>query len=301
MTAHYPRVRVHSRDGVLLIREALSLHFYMRRPHREVASGVLESLELYRRALGEHFLSRYADEAGGWEELDDTAWEQLRREMLDAPGASLDLRETASREKRYRFDYRGCLSGSPSDEPEAVCAVSFWLPTEYLEEHGPEEARELALELAAPLPFSSGHAGLSFNCDLDLVGVEREVKKWSLLHPGLDVPKPDRLAWQLGARVRTVSWLTFLGQPILGELGGAAGLRARIQSWDCQVQDLGGARAVATLGSWPEAGGPGCAELPPSYRELSRILEPWLFHEKSLPGSGLTEEELRRWERRLLD
>jgi hypothetical protein len=273
----------------------------MRHPHEEVASGVMRALELYRRAVGHHVLSRYSSEGGGWEELDEADWEQLRRELLGASSAILDLRETASREKRFRFDYRGCLIGPPSDEPETVCVVSFWLPTEYLEEHGPEKVRELALELAAPLPFSSGHAGFSFNCDLDLIGVEREVKKWSLLHPGMDVPKLSRLAWQLGTRVRTAAWLTFLGQPVLGELGGGVGLRARMHSQDIDVQELEGERVVLTLGAWPEAGGPGCAELPPSYRELARVLEPWLFHEKYLPGSGFTEEELRRWERRLLD
>lgn len=54
-------------------------------------------------------------------------------------------------------------------EPDATSAVSFWLPTEYLEEHGPERVRNMALEIASALPFCSGNVGLSFNCDLGLL------------------------------------------------------------------------------------------------------------------------------------
>ncbi|WP_414639288.1 type VI immunity family protein [Archangium sp.] len=106
--------------------------------------------------------------------------------------------------------------------------MSFWLPTEYLEEHGPGLTRELALELATPLPFCSGHAGLSFNCDTSLVGVEREVRKLCFRYPGMDIPDPSLLSYEIGTRVRGPGWLTFLGQPVLGELGGTAGLRSRL-------------------------------------------------------------------------
>jgi Protein of unknown function (DUF3396) len=58
-------------------------------------------------------------------------------------------------------------------------------------------------------------------------------------------------------------------------------------------------RVVVTVGPEPEAGEDG--RMPPAYRELARVLEPWLFHEKYLPDSTLTADELRRWERRLLD
>nr|WP_232537890.1 type VI immunity family protein [Cystobacter fuscus] len=39
----------------------------------------------------------------------------------------------------YRFEYRGRALGTASHQwsPQAVSAVSFWLPTEYLEEQGP--------------------------------------------------------------------------------------------------------------------------------------------------------------------
>lgn len=232
-------------------------------------------------------------------ELDDSGWERLYRETLDDPFPYYGLREMKGEESFYRIDYCGSLFVPPEEEPDKVCAVSFWLPTEYLEEHGPTQVRELALELAASLPFCSGHAGFAFNTEHDLLYAKPELRKLCFLYPGMDAPRISTLAMELGTKVRSASWLTFLGQPVLGELGGPAGLRSRLHSPDITVQELEGEHIVVTLGLWPEAGEDG--RIPPAYRELARVLEPRLFHEKCLRDPTLIPEELRRWERRLLD
>jgi hypothetical protein len=224
-------------------------------------------------------------------------WTLLRKELLNPRSASLQLADVSSRENRYRFIYRGKPpKGSVfADEPNAVCAVSFWLPTEYLEEHGPGHVREFAMELAAPLPFCSGHAGLAFHCEADLVGVKREVFELSCRYPGMDIPDPSLSSLKIGTKVRGASWLTFLGHPVLDELGGAAGLRSRLHSPDTSVQEMEGGRAVLTLGPWPKAGDTERGDVLPAYRELARVLEPWLFQ------APRASEEVRRWERRFLD
>jgi hypothetical protein len=296
---HPLRLRSWGSSGALLVREAINLTFYMRHPHQEVAPAVLRSLERYRRVVGNGVLCQYLHESGYWEELDEAAWEALTHEMLRERTAIIDLIEMASRERRYQFEYRGFLTDTPEDDPKSVCAVSFWLPTEYLEEHGPAHVRELALELAAPLPFCSGHAGLAFNTDHDVLGLEGEPSTWLSRHPGVDVLQLGRVVMQLGTRVRSASWLTFLGPPVLGELGGVAGLQARLSSQDIRVQGLEGERAVITVSEWPEPGEEG--HMPPSYRELARVLEPWLYHERYLLNPWYTEEGLRRWERRFLE
>jgi hypothetical protein len=100
----------------------------------------------------------------------------------------------------------------------------------------------------------------------------------------------------IGTRIDGVHWLNFLGPPVLGELGGAAGLRTRLHSPDTTVQELDSERAVVTLGNWPEAGDLEQGHTLPAYRELARVLEPWLFL-----GRYDDDEQLRRWERRFLD
>jgi hypothetical protein len=170
-----------------------------------------------------------------------------------------------------------------------------------LETHGPARVRELALELASGLPFCSGFASLSFNCEADLPGVEKKVRELCFRYPGMDIPDPELCSWDIGTRVRGASWLTFLGQPVLGELGGAAGLRARLHSPGTIVQELEGERVVVTLGPWPEAGDTEQGRTLPAYRELGRVLEPWLYHEESRHSHLKVPEHVRRWERRFLD
>jgi hypothetical protein len=301
MTEHYPRIRTHSDHGLLLLREALSFTFYISHPHAEVAQGVRRSLDAYLRGVEPDALGLYLDNEGYWWPLDAEAWETVGAQFLHPKRARVHLGD-ASREHRYRFEYVGRALGSSLDPyPRGVSTVSFWLSTEYLETHGPGRVRELAMELAALLPFCTGHVGLFFNCDLGLVGIRREVLKWCFRYPGLDIPELGGNSLSLGTRVRTIGWLTFLGQPVLGELGGAAGLRSRLQTADTRVQELEGDRAVVTLGPWPEAGDTEKGQLLPAYRELARVLEPWTHFTPSLASSHFNPEDLRRWERRFLD
>jgi hypothetical protein len=303
MSNHYPRIRIYSESGYLLIREGLSLTFYMRRPHEEVAPAVLRAFDSYRRNIGPSALGRYTDQEGHWHDLDDEGWALTRRELSSNSQLIFDLADASGSENRYRFRYYGRPADKPSlfIPPEAVSAVSFWLPTEYLEENGPGRVRDLALELAGALPFDSGHAGLSFNCETDLAGVRREVRQSCFRFPGMDIPDPHLFSSEIGLKLRGVAWLTFLGQPVLGELGGAAGLRSRIRARETTVQELEGDRAVVTLGPWPEAGDTEQGQVLPAYRELAHLLEPWLHHQEALGGPDFTPEDTLRWERRFLD
>ncbi len=87
---------------------------------------------------------------------------------------------------------------------------------------------------------------------------------------------------------------------MLGELGGAAGLRSRLHAPGTTVEELDADRAVVTLGEWPEAGDTEKGQDLPAYRELARVLEPWLYHEE-YGVSDFNRENVRRWERRFLD
>jgi len=301
MNNHYPRIHISAQNGYILVRDGLSINFYMRRAHGDVVQGLMKSLDVYLRAIGPQALGLYADEEGEWQTLDDAGWAVVRHNLLERDGCIIQLRDASEIETLYRFTYFGNPLDAPSDEPNELCAVSFWLPTEYMEEHGPGRVRELALELAAPLPFCSGHAGLSFIGEISVSGVRPPVRELCFRHPGLDIPDISRLSWTLGTKVRGAYWLTFLGQPVLGEVGGASGLRARLSSPGTTVQELEGERVVVTLGKAPEAGDTEQGLLLPAYRELARVLEPWLYTRKPIRSTFFPPEAVRRWERRFLD
>ncbi len=294
-----PEIKLYAQNGALLARPGLSICFYMRRSHQELAREVMQSLEAYVRAVGPRALRWYADDNGDWQELDEQGWAHIRHELLDARGIIIDLKDTPRGAGQYGFDYHGKPLDAPlfANDPDEVCAVCFWLPPQYLEEHGPARVRELALELAAPLPFNSGHASLAINALTQLVGVSRALRPLGFRYPGMDMPGLSTLSMRLGTRVPGAYWLTFLGQPVLGELGGVAGLRSRLSSPDITVQDMQGERAVITLGEWPEAGDTEQGRDLPLHRELARVLEPWLY----LTHPGEPNEDQCRWERRFLD
>jgi hypothetical protein len=304
MSAHIPRIRIHALNGHITVRDGLSICLYMRHSHTEIAQRVLYSLETCLRAVGPQALRLYADEEGYWHELTESGWEHIRQKLLTRTACVIRLSDASTNgEDRYQFKYHGRPLDAQAleEEPEGSCTMSFWLPTEFLEEHGPGRVRELALELAAPLPFCSGHAGLSFIGEIDVSGVRSPVRELCFRHPGFDIPDIGMLSWTLGTKVRGAYWLTFLGQPVLGELGGAQGLRARLSSPGTTIQEMEGERAVVTLGKAPEAGDTEQGNLLPAYRELARALEPWLYTREPIRSISFPPERVRRWERRFLD
>ncbi|WP_224361389.1 DUF3396 domain-containing protein [Hyalangium versicolor] len=299
---HYPRIRIEAGFSAPIVREGLSLTFFLRRTHVEVAQAVRAALETYVRTVGHEALSWYADEAGEFQKLDDAGWAVTYRALQEQRWPIIRLHD-APDGVAYRFSYFG---KDRDDKPwrdtrDATCAMSFWLPTEFLEEQGPARIRELALELAAPLPFCSGYGGLSFNGELDVAGVEEKVTPYCFRYPGIDIPDLEALGWTLGARFRGPAWLTFLGQPLVAEAGGLPALRSRLLSPETTVQELAGDRVLITLGQWPEAGDLERGDNLPAYRELARLMEPWLFHNPRNAMPCFRGDAIRQWERRFLE
>lgn len=306
MSHRYPRLRIQKElNGKRwrCTREGVSFCFYMQREHAQVAQGVWHALEVFRRAVGGQPLDSYADYEGYWQALDDESWELNRHAMLESPAATLKLKGVKGDNFAYGFIYHGTsYEWAPSSaEQQEVCTAVFYLPTEYLEAHGPGKVRELAMELARRLPFDSGHAGLCLHYMTGTgIGVNEEVGRLSFLHPGMDL-LPDLYRFHpLGARLDGVHWLNFLGQPVLSGLGGVEALRARLHSPGTMLQPMEDERALVSLGPWPEAGDLEQGHVLPHYQELARLLEPWLYMGRQHYTCFSNQEEMLRWERRFL-
>ena len=325
MSEHYPRIRhrVPGPEGDrLVIREVVTLVLYLLFDHQEIAVAVERTLDTYLQAVGEgpEAISSWRDgESGEVSPLNAEQWELIRLMLREkSPYRYLDrcdderyvnhhlkqqceisfeLLGGTSGTSGYGFSYRARL---PWSTPcgEEVSRIEFSWPTEYLEQHGPGRMREMALELASSLPFASGHAGLALKLPGTFLPLMSEIREEVFRYPGVDVPSGTT---DIGTRVDGVHWLSFLAQPVLGALGGVEELRSRLRSPDATVQELDGERAVVTLGPWPEAGDLTQGRDLPAYRELARVLEPWLDDFKNFyRWSGYTPEETRRWWRRFL-
>jgi hypothetical protein len=301
MSDHYPRIRTHRADGRLCLRESVSVCFYLRCSHDEISQAVKRALEKYLHAVGPGALEWYVDMDGYYEPLDEKGWQLTWGEFQAPRSAAARLSESSAGVSGYAFTYYGRPLHDPEVYvgPETVSVVAFWLPTEFLEAHGPGRVRELALDLAEELPFNSGHAGLCFSSD-GTVFAHTSIRAAAFRYPGLDITDLDDAALYLGTRVKGVHWMNFLGPPVLGELGGAQGLRKRLASPGISVQAISEERAVVTLGEWPEAGDIERGLTLPRYRELARVLEPYTYCTRA-PWTDFSEEDQHRWQRRFLD
>lgn len=172
--------------------------------------------------------------------------------------------------------------------------MSFSLPTEYLLEHGPARVRDLALELARDLPFTFGYASLAFVSPNGIWNLApAELYDLVVRYAGLDVYCLRETCRYIGTRARGAYWLTFLGQPLLGQLGGTEALREKLRFPEVSLLPLEGERLLLTLGEWPD---PIDLHHPvhlPHLRALSLLLEPFLIDE--LIGLSPSQRQQRRY------
>jgi hypothetical protein len=287
---------------VMLLREGINIAFYLRVPHDDIVAPVLRAVERYRRAIEPRRLGEYLDcYTGHWSPLDAEGEQELRKRMLSS-SAFVNAVELAESATGVGFYYLGRGRNSINfhrDHPESVCALEFMLPSEFLNERGPEWIRQLAVDLGSELPWNAGHVGLALEVRAWARPVVPRLREAIRKYPGFDLNRLDEVSLDLGTKVRAPAWLNFLGPPVLNELGGADALRARLHSPSTQVQSLSRDRALVSLGPAPEAGDTDAGDTLPAYRELARVLEPWLYAHQGFWGH-LTQEETRQWERRFL-
>ncbi|WP_342747794.1 type VI immunity family protein [Melittangium boletus] len=266
----------------------------MKHPHREIGRAALGAFNNHLQHIGPDKLRHYTGTEGYPLPLDDMGLKYVQDQFVEDEGCLLQLWEHDDKLGGYRFEYRGRMLGKPqyTHWPDATSCVAFWLPTEYLEEKGPARVKELALALARELPFNTGYVSPAFNGLMDIGAVHPLIHDLCFRYPGLDIFDSE-VTMRLGTRPKGAYWLNFYGQPLLGQLGGAAGLRERLTLPGISVQELEADKVLVELGEWPEVDGEMSA-----YRQLARILEPHLYQEGK---PHLPPDEMRRWERRFLD
>lgn len=305
MTEGTPSIRLKTSRGFLLARDGLHLCFFMRRSHEDIAPSVWRAIQLYLEAIPPRSLGWSVTPEGAFLRLDEDRWRGVREELLVPPyPASLliNLQQHQDEAGGYNIEYVGRRLEAPAfvRDENSTCAVSFTLPTEYLEEHGATRVRALALSIAQQLPFSFGYASLALiSPNTWWYAARRAVRELRDRHPGLDVCILEQTSRVMGTRARGAYWLTFLGEPLLARLGGVQQLRRRLSFPDITLQPLAEERVLVSVGDEPDAFDTERRRPPPSLRALAQTLEPFLLEEEPT-GWFIPDdlEDMRRWARR---
>ncbi|WP_375745476.1 DUF3396 domain-containing protein [Corallococcus interemptor] len=288
------------RRGRAVTQEDVSICFYLPKPTAEVAPAISQCLQSFVNVIGRHALNHYLGDDGEPRELDDAAWATIRTKLHHPVAPSVVLTTDAPYPEKVEFEYQGkdIHAALFRHDPGPVTAVRFIVPLSWMRAHGIRRVRELAMALAAPLPFSAGHAGLSVTGFLGVGTVVSDVVPLLFQAPGVDLVDLNLTSCEIGTRLRVPHWMTFVGEPSLSAMGGVEFLRSQLHTPGTTVEALDASRAVVTLGPEPLAGGP---DQPlPAYRELARVLEPWAFHPTWSPAN-FPDDDFHRWDRRFLD
>jgi hypothetical protein len=294
----------------MVARDGIVICFFMHRSHGEVIHAVWQALQTYRRAIPPQALGWYPDLNGDFQPLDAKGWEHIRTKMLERRWpvpCNVELDEHCDTTGGYNFEYVGrWLDGLRfMYDEDPTCAVTFTLPTEYLVEHGPVQVRSLALELARELPFSFGYASFALVAPSgQWFAAHPTVRELRDRYPGLDIYRLGETSQHIGTNARGAYWLTFLGLPLLGRLGGIEVLRRRLAFPDVSLHTLPpleGERVLVTLSEWPQAIDTQQQERPsPQLLALADLLCPFFHEERSNWFYFLNNdrEDMCRWIRR---
>ncbi|MBX3196941.1 MAG: DUF3396 domain-containing protein [Labilithrix sp.] len=164
----------------------------------------------------------------------------------------------------------------------------------------PGELAALATAVAGDLRIRWGAAGLAYGAwELDRYGETRDaVYAHARRHPGFDVGQHATWMRAFHDRVRTVSWLTFLGDGLLAELQSVAG-EALAGDELVAVSPCGGG-VVITAGERPDPGDVNRRRIPRAYSRADARVRPVRasegIHFYAPWSASTTEAWLRRFE-----
>lgn len=181
--------------------------------------------------------------------------------------------------------------------------VRFMLPAEAVAEN-PQPLLHIALTLANELPLLSGHAGYCIERSEFAEGQSLAAAyPLAMRYPGADIDY--RLSDEEFDYLKTVNWLTTVGDRFLERIGGRAAVRARVDHPDVVVHDAKFG-LIFQAGEAPALGDVNRGELLPAYRAVYRVLAD-LFASEFTPAFRLgvaaleDPEKTEAWYRRFAD
>lgn len=295
-----PVIRAKSEDGRLLVREGLSVCFFVRQSHAEVAPHVFRAIQILRSIFGEGALKYYVDDEGQTLRLAESDWPAIMANFHTQGNFTLKTMDNSAGASGYALEYGGydLKSSTFAAWPTATSYLIAQLPAERLEADRVEALRHQLIALANHMPGAYGYASLAFNygAGADEPAAFKSIRRRCFDLPGLDVHRSAASSLDMNGCVRGAYWINFLPSPIVSALGGLDQIRREMALAHAQVTSTRDGGVTVMLGQSPAVAGVALAP----YRLLAHLLEPFL-HKSRFPFPAFTVAETLQWEQRYLD
>ena len=192
------------------------------------------------------------------------------------------------------------------DTPESRSDHSFYfseggdgclrmiVPVEFILDN-PISFVELAVKMCKKLHFETGQGGFSLHLHHYYRTKGNHIRNISQNYFGLDIGSPFYWSQALIHGIKTVNWLTLVGDRLLKKIGGRDGLREKLLT-DIPVHDLDHG-VIIQAGPKPTLGDVNAGDDISYYRRVSRVLEPIRVPPEALRRFSVVggRNNTRRW------
>lgn len=300
------------RSGKVLVRVGLRVSLKFRDGH--TLEKRLAIVEMWRS-----YYETFKENLSHWQKPDATRLTKLKDEF--PPFEQLARNNSADQH------FGGCLWGFPDGKAVAEPAKYYiggigikslhanensyteaHIPISWAVTNGWDRFRELVQNWCDILQPVHGTAGPSLLFE-PAMGSSYLNNAYGLLKrfPGLDHEESGLWSNQVKDhvhKIRTINWLTVLGEPLIAEIGGRETMRTALHDerpiLDCPMFDYEGG-TVMQAGGEPELGDLNFGFIPETYRNVARVTKPLRFEEyRSGALAGVPKpldnlEETRSW------
>jgi hypothetical protein len=172
-----------------------------------------------------------------------------------------------------KFQVLATEPGSTSYDDGDANMIVLSFPVEWAVEHQ-TEMETLSSDVFSSMPMVSGHAGYAYELSTYFQsGAETHAWRHSTRRRGIDIIRPAEDRRAVGPNgLKTVSWLTMIGTPLVKQLGGDDVVTSHLGSGiDLQTLPTG---IVFKAGDTPQFGDIAVANDLPTYRDVFRRVRP---------------------------
>jgi hypothetical protein len=299
-----PDIQILYSDGKMRLREALTIVFYIRKPHLKIKQKIERAIWGFVNLVSIEALPEYFNDEGDQEELTKESLTELIYERFHGPysaqNAAIELNGRGMYAPDYYLRYIG-NSLEIEEFPDEVSCLWCWIPREFYLKNT-KQVVEFIMSLAEDLPFTFAYAAMGLSG-------EDEYRKQALAkrHPGLDIADPASICFDIGNKAAGSYWLTLIGPELCQAVGGIDALRAGLPK-EISVGRTSRRKCRILLGEQPEIGDV-------NRRSRSRCTKPLqgFFHDKGelhVPEwvvyfkdkDGMADRDaMEAWHKRFLD